>query len=245
MVKFLFLLAFMSAPLEAQVFEPELINGRPALQGEFPEAVYLSFGGSRCTGSVVGERVILTAAHCGVEGSIARFQVGQSTYSARCSQHPAYPRTDVDLMLCKTDRPVDVKPATLGGPVQRGEEITIVGYGCVRPGGGGGNDGTLRVGDARVTGFSGHDIVSRGAGLCFGDSGGPAYVKLVDAFGEKHVQVSVNSKGDIRSTNYTAKVYGSVAQDWMNRWAQRNRVDVCGVNADCDVEPDPDPGCKE
>jgi len=181
--------------------DPSLINGRPAGPGEFPEAVYISFGNSRCTGSIVGPQVMLSAAHCATTGSVGRFQVGQTQYSAKCSRHPKYPNQDVDLLLCKVDKEVEsVKPATLGGPVAVGESITIVGYGCVKPGGGGGNDGVLRVGDAKVTGFSAYDIVSQGAGLCFGDSGGPAYVKLKDAYKEKHIQVSVNSKGNIRDT---------------------------------------------
>lgn len=220
-------------------FDPSLINGRPAGEGEFPEAVYVAFGSSRCSASIVGEQVLLSAAHCARNGARGRFQVGQTLYSTEgCARHPAYPRRDVDLLLCKITRAVEgVKPAQIGGEVKRGDKITIVGYGCTRPGGGGGNDGILRVGTAEVVGFSGHDIVSRGSGLCYGDSGGPAYVHMEDAYGERHIQVSVNSKGNIRDTNYTAITYNETATAWMRRFAEANEVDICGVTKDC-FEPE-------
>ena len=247
-MKLIFLLALFSASIaQSQVVLPDLINGRPAEAGEFPEAVYVSFGNSRCTGSIIGKRVLLSAAHCAGNGSTGRFQVGQDQYTATCTRHPRYPGQDVDLLLCKTNREVNVIPATIGGPVEVDQSITIVGYGCVRPGGGGGNDGVLRVGDARVTGFSNYDIVSRGAGLCYGDSGGPAYKKLTDAFSEKHIQVSVNSKGNIRNTNYTTRTYIDISKDWMRSWAETNAVDICGVTSECgDTPPPPPPGdCQE
>lgn len=225
----------------AQERHPSLINGRPAEKGEFPEAVYIAFGGSRCSGSIVGPQVLLSAAHCASNGTKGRFQTEDgTTYETEgCRRHPSYPGRDVDLLLCKITREVPVTPASIGGDPQRGDDITIVGYGCVRPGGGGGNDGILRVGDAEVVGFSGHDIVSEGAGLCFGDSGGPAYVKLKDAFSEAHIQVSVNSKGNIRDTNYTARTYDETATSWMKSWAESNSVDICGITKDCLVPGDP------
>ena len=184
---------------------------------------------------MVGDQVVLSAAHCANTGTAGSFQIGQTQYRTEpCTRHPSYPRTDIDLLACKVARKVDVKPATIGGEVKAGDKITIVGYGCVRPGGGGGNDGVLRVGDAEVTGFSGHDIVSKGAGLCFGDSGGPAYLKLQVPFKEKHIQVSVNSKGNIRDTNYTARTYNDVAKNWLKSWAEQNGVTICGVNKDCE-----------
>ena len=212
--------------------EPTLIGGRPALNGEFPEAVYINFGGSRCSGSIIGERVLLSAAHCANDNSIGYFQIDQQQYSARCNRHPLYPRTDIDLLLCRTNRKVHVRPTTIGDYVYRGDVITIVGYGCTRPGGGGGNDGVLRFGDATVIGFQGYDIVSRGAGLCFGDSGGPVFKKLSNPFTEKHIQIAVNSKGNIRDTNYTTAIH--TAKNWIIQWASDNGVDICGITKNCD-----------
>ena len=238
----LFGFLFLISDLAMSQTGTDLINGRRAEPGEFPEAVYVSFGNSRCSGSVVGRRVLLSAAHCANTGSTGTFQIGQTQYSSKCTRHPSYPGEDVDLLLCKIDKDVeDIKPASIGGPVETGKSITIVGYGCIRPGGGGGNDGVLRVGDAEVTGFSNYDIVSEGAGLCFGDSGGPAYMKLTDAFSEKHIQVSVNSKGNIRDTNYTTRTYIDISKNWMASWARSNGVDICGVTSQCGDNPEPPP----
>lgn len=217
--------------------DPRLINGRPAKPQEFPEAVYVNFGGGRCSASVVGPETLLSAAHCMRNGSSGTFQVNQNQYQAvRCEHHPDYGRRDVDIALCKITKVVDVAYAQIpeeGFGLKRGDKIRIVGYGCTRPGGGGGNDGTLRVGDAEVTGFSGHDIVSEGAGLCFGDSGGPAYQIMADNFTEVHIQVSVNSKGNIRDTNYTARTYNATAREWMMKWAKKENAQICGINKDC------------
>lgn len=228
-MKHFLILLLLSTLAEAN--SPNLIGGRPALRGEFPEAVYINFGRSRCSGSIVGPRVLLSAAHCASNNSIGNFQIGQQQYSARCTRHPSYPRIDIDFLLCRIDRPVSVTPASVEGWVNRGDQITIVGYGCTRPGGGGGNDGILRVGDASVIGFSGYDVVSRGAGLCFGDSGGPVYKHMSDPFNEKHIQIAVNSKGNIRDTNYTAATH--TVSDWMKDWATQNAVEICGVTTDC------------
>ena len=227
--------------------DPLLIGGRPAKPGEFPEAVYINFGGGRCTGSIIGPRVLLSAAHCARNGSSGTFQIGQSLYKvSECRHHPSYPGSDVDLMLCVVNREVDTSFASLppeGFGLSRGDKITIVGYGCIRPGGGGGNDGVLRVGDAKVTGFSGQDIVSKGSGLCFGDSGGPAYVPMSDAFAQAHIQVSVNSKGNIRDTNYTARTYNDTARSFIAKFAKDKGLDICGVTTDC-VTPI-EPNCVE
>src|ERR1017187_7167549 len=88
-----------------------------------------------------------------------------------------------------------------------GDKIELFGFGCVNPGGSGW-DGRLRHGFAEVTGFTGFDAVSEhGSALCYGDSGGPAFMN-----GEL---VSINSKGDISSTNYTARLDTEESQSFI------------------------------
>jgi hypothetical protein len=104
----------------------------------------------------------------------------------------------------------------------------LTGYGCVNKGGGGGNDGYLRIGEAKVTKVptnTNFDIVSKGtAALCFGDSGGPAY--------KNDRLIGVNSRGNIENTSYVSAVH-MADESYMLTWAKANKVEICGVNRNC------------
>ncbi len=110
----------------------------------------------------------------------------------------------------------------------------LTGYGCVQPGGGGGNDGTYRIGEAKVSSIPSrdNDIVTRGgAALCFGDSGGPAF-KYLNAEKTKRVVISVNSRGDIRTTSYLPATHTAMAKKFFKDFAEKNGLKICGVHAD-------------
>jgi len=192
---------------------PTLINARVADPTQFPASVWTR----GCTATVVGERVVFIAAHC-VSGSIS-FTVGPTRYTASCSRAREYSgNSTADYALCQTDKTV------VGIPYERinidpsrfrvGDELLLTGYGCLRPGGGGGNDGVYRIGESRIRRLpsgSNNDIVtSGGASLCFGDSGGPAF--HVDPASGERVVVSTNSRGDIRTTSYLSATHTTMAQ---------------------------------
>src|SRR6267142_4209869 len=81
--------------------------------------------------------------------------------------------------------------------VQIHTELLLTGFGCTTAGGTGGNDGNYRIGEAKVTKVpvdGNNDIITTGeVALCYGDSGGPAFVFL-DAGKKRRIQVSVNSR---------------------------------------------------
>lgn len=226
MIRFLLLLLALTDIAVAA--DNTLINGQPVPAGEYEEVVYISMSGSRCTATLVGERVIITAAHCVNNGQTATFQVKQNQYSSRCTRSSLYPGQDHDVALCKTDRVVaGVKPASVDAErLQIGERVTLLGYGCTRPGGGGGNDGTLRYGTAEVVGFSNYDVVTqKGAALCFGDSGGPM-------MRDKKI-VGINSKGNIQDTSYNLQLALTQSISFMRGYAESNSVEICGVTSEC------------
>lgn len=212
-----------------------LIGGESADPKDYPASVYAAMGNSRCTATVVGPQVLLIAAHCVGNGATAAFSVAGKSYSSTCTHHSDY-RVDptADYALCKitskvTDVPYEVIN-TDASLIKVGAEITLTGYGCTQPGGGGGNDGTYRTGKAKAISVheGNQDIVTKGgAALCFGDSGGPAFYPTGN---KTRVQISVNSRGDIRTTSYLSSLTGGKFKPFLADFIAKNTVKICGVD---------------
>jgi hypothetical protein len=219
----------------------DLIGGVVANPTEYTASVRISSGNSSCTATVVGKRTVITAAHCVSNGGTIRFAAAGKNYSAACSHHQNYRQNSTaDWALCKTNADVtgiafeivNTKPDLL----KQGANIQLSGYGCRQAGGRGGSDGRYRIGDSNIVRVpaptsTNHDIVTRGQGaaLCFGDSGGPAFLYL-DSDRKERVLIGVNSRGDIRTTSYLSSVSQATAITWMKAWADTNAVEICGIS---------------
>lgn len=220
--------------------DPELIGGRPADLKDWPASVYASMGNARCTATVVGEKVLLIAAHCVNNGGSAQFKLfSGETYSAKCEHSPDYRRdSTADWALCVSGEIIEGIPYEVINQdnqfVKVGDEVLLTGYGCIRRGGGGGNDGIYRIGESTVKQIPGgnNDIVTRGgAALCFGDSGGPAF-KYLDKEKTKRVLISVNSRGDISVTSYLSSIHTDMAKKFFKSFTDKNDVKICGMHSD-------------
>lgn len=211
---------------------PVLIGGKIVDKAKYPGIVRISSGGSGCTAAIVGPNALLTAAHCVSNGGKVSFKHSGLSYTSEgCVHHPGYKSNQTkDFALCKVK---DVKEPWISvnsdhNLVKVGDSIVLSGYGCTNKGGGGGADGYLRMGEARVTRVptsSNFDIVSTGvAALCFGDSGGPAF--------KGSILIAVNSRGNIEDTSFVSATH-MADQDFMIPWAKSNSVDICGLTKDC------------
>lgn len=228
-----------AAVVTAAITIPTLIGGRKAIPGEWPEVVNIR----GCTATIIGPQAVLTAAHCIREGGVVTFvRYGKSVRSGPCEHHDGYGKNKtMDFALCKVPRQEGPYAVinTDHNYVKVGDEVTLMGYGCVRPGGGGGNDGVLRIGSAKVIRTptnNNFDIVTKAkSALCYGDSGGPAFK------GQR--LIGVNSRGNINDTSYLSAVH-MADQSFMKEWAITNGAAICGINKDCGPEkpePSPDP----
>lgn len=241
-----------SETVQLMINSPMLIGGKPADAADWPASVYARAGSAACSATLVGDRVLFMAAHCMDNGGIVRFTAHANAYTGRCAHHPEYRGNDTaDWALCLVDRPVTGVPFELLGPsaaLKVKEALLLSGYGCVKPGGGGGNDGIFRIGQANITSVpsgKNYDIVTKGgAALCFGDSGGAAYKLLADG---KRVIVGVNSRGNISTTSYLPAIAAPGFLSWAFQWATDSAAaKICGLHLDAlgcrgkDVSPLPD-----
>lgn len=175
-----------------------IFGGEPVDPGEWP-AVVAVHTGKLCTGTLVGPDLILTAAHCfdpEPSGSV-HIYFGNDMVSATVvaaddwGRHPNFclpadcGEDLSDFAWIRLPSPVDVEPivpitnqAEFNEVMQVGQPLWFVGFGT--------DDddviGTKREVLASLTGFneSGREFRAGGGGkdTCYGDSGGPALVKL-------------------------------------------------------------------
>jgi hypothetical protein len=229
----------LSTMLFAEGVSPTLIGGTPAPAGEWPASVYASMGGARCTATVIGPRVLAIAAHCVSNGGSASFKAGGNSYTAVCTHSSDYRgNSTADYTLCEIDREVTgIKYESLLVDEEKlkvGMTVKLTGYGCIQPGGGGGNDGIYRIGNAKITRLpsgNNNDVVTNAspAALCFGDSGGPAV--LIEDDGSRWV-FGVNSRGNIASVSYLSAWYTTQGKRFLNAWVAREGHSICGMHPD-------------
>lgn len=223
--------------VQLMVQSPMLIGGKPADANDWPASVYARAGSAACSATLVGDRVLFIASHCVNDGGSVSFTAHANAYTATCNQHPDYKGNETaDWALCLVNRPVTGVPFEVLGvgiPVTQNQDLLLSGYGCIKPGGGGGNDGIFRIGNASVKGLpsgKSYDIVTKGgAALCFGDSGGAAYSLQEKA---RYI-VGVNSRGDISSMSYLPAVSSQTFVTWARTWAtSSSNVRICGLHSD-------------
>jgi hypothetical protein len=140
--------------------------------------------------------------------------------------------------MCKADEAIPLRNGALyetlntsSNVPKMNDSVTLLGFGC-RQEGGGGPSGKLYTGAARVSNFSGIYIVTKGgAAVCFGDSGGGAYVQISNA---QRRLIGVNSRGDISTTSYLTSVSPHSVVSFLLDWSDKNAAKICGLHNGAD-----------
>lgn len=233
-MKWQLFVAALTLAVTAFGMEARIIGGTKVVPSDFPWVKKITVEGAGCTASVVGPKVLLTAAHC-VRNGMVGIQLDGDTASGEVIRHPSWPGKDIDIaVIIVSDRDANllsgIEAVTPAGTLAIGDEVQQVGYGCTKSGGVGGLDGNMYYGTATVRYQDPFNHVTIGNALCFGDSGGPAFVK--DDAGQI-IQVGIASKGNLKTDSYYTRLDVVETNGFLNQVATSKGVEICGINADC------------
>lgn len=240
----------MKVPAADENPQVQVIGGTKADPAQWPKTfVFANPSGGGCTSTGVGERTIITAAHCIPNGATGVVEIGNKRIPTVCAHHPEYRSNSgdqpgwekyasPDFALCYLS---DSLPGglferidTQGANILNGKQVHLLGYGCTQPGGGDGGFGVLFEGKSTVIGVPtapNYYTYTNGAAVCFGDSGGGAY-QLLGAGNARRLLVAINSRGNISTISLlsTTKEQGFI--DWAKSWAQSKNTKICGIHTD-------------
>lgn len=243
----------MKPPEEGGAGSPQVVNGMLEKSEVWPATLkYYVDNWFSCTSTIVGDRVVITAAHCLVPEATmhVQFKEGEAPFNLECQAHPRFQREDLlaDVALCLSDRRfetgegfrfenLDLKISRL----RPNSRVYLLGYGCRRfedvkdPSKAGVLYGGVSIVNKLPLGTGDHILLkgsNGGAVICPGDSGGAGYLLAANdkREGPRSI-VGINSgyRADDRISALTALV-GPVAE-FIRDWAADWNVTICGVHA--------------
>lgn len=165
-----------------------IVNGAQCGEASSPvvhiNILYLDGSTGLCSGALVTQRDVVTAAHCFFSPplSVSVRAGDQTSFAESYLSHPNVSidpsteavRNDVAVLRLQKSLSLPSVPLILGDSVQRGDTISIFGYGRDENGA----IDTLRSGEMRVSDVNQYHISAmffgEGSNSCNGDSGGPA-----------------------------------------------------------------------
>jgi MYXO-CTERM domain-containing protein len=227
------------------VTQQAIFGGTAATTCQWPTTVLLS----GCTGTLVHPLIVTTAAHCGTGHRNAIFGETSSGAARRipieyCRVFQTRGSDATDFAFCKLRTPVTdvpIIPPLMGCEVdilKPGQKVVVAGFGDNNDNNGG--FGTKRWVETTLnrpdTG-RGAQVGGMGKAPCFGDSGGPAFVKLADGSWRAFGIDSSGTGASCGAGDIMAMIYKAVP--WIE---QQSGIDITPCH-DADGKWNPGPNC--
>lgn len=185
------------------------------------------YGSLHCTGTLIGPRTVLTAAHCvdNMPANKMRFVIGANISNAdyilpiaSMRAHPSYDeysiRNDIGVVTLVNDAPIaPMRVVDSMDASWRGTNLFFVGYGDTNgsSGAGAGKKRAVWMGISRIDGTT-FRYDDPGKNTCTGDSGGPAFFEAADG---SMLVAGVTSWGDWSCTQFGVDTRVDVYKDFL------------------------------
>lgn len=222
--------------------QPQILGGTLAERSSWPVTFVFEYYPSKpCSSTVVGQRVVLTAAHCVKDKAQGIVNINSTVIRSTCYRHPDYTDTSSELNKVSPDFALCLLDTSLTGSefeiisidsnlLKVTSEIRLLGFGCTSTSRGAQGFGTLYEGDAKVSDLPNNGsyyLTTTGDAACFGDSGGAAYVRYTNG---KRFIVAVNSRSDIKQKTWLSATSPNGFHDWAKKWSEKHVVKICGLD---------------
>jgi hypothetical protein len=200
-----------------------------------------------CTATLVGERTILTAAHCLPQTASVGVEISEGEFiNLECKRHPKFNRNSLtsDIALCFSEKPIEMQEGLYfeninidARAISVGQKVFLLGFGCrnIMDTGDRNLFGQLYGGFAKVSELppveGGHILAKDGVVICPGDSGGAAYIFAgASPIGNPRSVFGVSSGYyDTNRVSAIAPFTAKVAT-FVRDWSRKTGAKICGVH---------------